>query len=714
MINFYISIFQRINFPNSVFKISLKKSPIFRTGKSNGFGVTSAVVFCILIFNGNILYSQLPTDFQRVDIVTDLSYTTGFKIAPDGRIFLINRIGEVFVYDPVSQTTVKAGGLSTWSGFEDGLIGIALDPNFSSNGYIYLHYSLTPADNARNRVSRFTMNGNVLDKGAEVVLLEWDTQREECCHSGGDMAFDSQGNLYIAIGDNTHHTEYTTFDELEYYNSSEDTSSNTNDLRGKILRITPQPDGSYTIPSGNLFPVGTANTLPEIYAMGARNPYRMAIDSNDWLFWGEVGPDANSDSSEGPKGLDEMNLTKVAGNYGWPYFSGNGILDDFIGEGTSQNSTGYAYQVDYAPTPYYNAPSSPQNISVWNTGLTTLPAAEPAWMDFFHGAYMAGAHYTYNASLSDDQRLPIDFDGAFFFFDFNTSQIWATKMDVTGIPTSTERLAPTVFPSSTDNFIDMEMGADGHLYILEYHEGTPGEGKLVRVDYTGILTNRSPEISLSANPTNGALPLTVDFSTVGTYDPDGDSPLFYSWDFETDGNIDSTEENPIHEFTVAGDYNVQLQVDDGNGGISVQNITINAGNTKTVFTIGDPIDGGFFDYGDDIQIEVTGMDAEDGAVDCSNIQVLPGLGHLDHVHDDIAVDGCLKTLTLDGFEEGHNVYGENDLFASISISHTDQGGLLSIQELFLHPKRKEAEFHDGQTGTVEITNTDPWGGGSKA
>ena len=115
-----------------------------------------------------------------------------------------------------------------------------------------------------------------------------------------------------------------TLDEGNINASSENTSSNSNDLRGKILRIKPQADGSYTIPSGNLFPGGVGG-LPEIYVMGARNPYRIFVDkeNTDGLFWGEVGPDANDPGIEGPEGLDEINLTKGAGNFGWPYFSGD-------------------------------------------------------------------------------------------------------------------------------------------------------------------------------------------------------------------------------------------------------------------------------------------------------------------------------------------------------------------------------------------------------
>ncbi len=102
--------------------------------------------------------------------------------------------------------------------------------------------------------------------------------------------------------------------------------------------------------------------------MGARNPYRIFVDkeNTDWLFWGEVGPDANQSSTEGPEGRDEINLVKEAGNYGWPYFAAENI----------------PYQNTYSDPPFYYDPAAPVNISQWRNGLENLPPAQPSWLDF--------------------------------------------------------------------------------------------------------------------------------------------------------------------------------------------------------------------------------------------------------------------------------------------------------------------------------------------
>jgi glucose/arabinose dehydrogenase len=258
-------------------------------GKSNRLNFLKLKIiwafFSILcLFFTKQLSAQFPTDFQKIDLLTGLSNSTNFSFAPDGRIFILDRYGEVLIYKQNTQSAVSAGVLSVFHELEDGLIGIAFDPNFSTNDFVYLHYS--PLSASVNRISRFKMNGDILDLSSEITIIEFATMRSAGInHSGGDMAFDSQGNLLIAVGDNSIHSNYAAMNETNQAFSAEKSSSNANDLRGKILRITPQVNGSYTIPSGNLFPNGTGG-LPEIYVMGARNPYRIFIDKehNDWLF----------------------------------------------------------------------------------------------------------------------------------------------------------------------------------------------------------------------------------------------------------------------------------------------------------------------------------------------------------------------------------------------------------------------------------------------
>lgn len=661
-------------------------------------------VFLFVFFLGSI---SLHAQYQKVDLVTGLANATNFKFAPDGRIFIVDRYGELLIYQPDTQVTVSAGTVSVYHEIEDGLLGLEFDPNFATNNYIYLHFS--PLASEVNRVSRFSMVGDVLDLTSETIMLEWPTNRiTGTSHSGGDMDFDSQGNLYIATGDNTQHSAYAPLNENSIGLSAEKSSSNTNDFRGKILRITPQPNASYTIPAGNLFPGGTGG-LPEIYVMGARNPYRIFVDktNTDWLFWGEVGPDANTPSTQGPEGLDEINLTKTAQNAGWPYFSG--VDND-------------PYLNSYANPDFYYNPLGPVNISTWNTGgATNLPPAEPAWLEKFHKCYLAGPRYYYDSALTDDQRLPIELDGVFFYYDFNTSKIWTITMDANGNILTDDRFDAASFPTTADGFIDMKIGPDGKMYILAYGAGccpdNVGTGRLVQVNYTGITTNSPPVVVLTVDVTNGALPLTVNFSGAGTTDPNGDTPLSYSWDFTSDGTPDATTQDASFTYTTAGTFNAQLKVDDGQGGIGVKNVTIYAGNTKADFDFIYPPDGGLIGWGDEISLNMEVSDAEDGSttngsIDCNDVALVPSLGHINHFHDDLTATACPQDIIL-GYE-GHDIYGEMDIYYVFGASYTDQGGLTSRDQFQLHPKRKEAEFFDAQTGVTIIPNNDPLEGGFEA
>jgi glucose/arabinose dehydrogenase len=269
-----------------------------------------------------------------------LIYPMELSVAPDGRVFYIERDGRVKIIKP-DGTTVLAGKFDVFAGLEDGMLGMTLDPNFADNGWIYLNRSLPDTFKDENdqkagkiRSARFTVKGDTIDPASEKVLVEVQTQREQCCHVGGSMAFDSKGNLYVSVGDNTNpfsddtqtkgRDGYAPLDERKLRGpwDAQKSAANMNDLRGGVYRIHPEPDGTYTIPAGNLFPQGTPGTRPEVYTKGTRNSFRISIDqARDHLYWGDVGPDAGSFSEiYGPAGFDEINQAKQAGYFGWPYF----------------------------------------------------------------------------------------------------------------------------------------------------------------------------------------------------------------------------------------------------------------------------------------------------------------------------------------------------------------------------------------------------------
>ncbi|MFO1497176.1 MAG: ThuA domain-containing protein [Verrucomicrobiota bacterium] len=373
--------------------------------------------------------ASLDSSFKKVVLDPNPSEPMQLDITPDGRVLFIERTGALKIWKPDTGSIVVAGQLAVDSGREDGLLGIALDPGFATNQWLYLFYSPAGTE-AIQHLARFSMAGDRLDLSSEKVLLTIPVQRETCCHAAGGLSFGPGGLLYISVGDNTNPFESSGFapiDERPGRSSwdAQRTAANANDLRGKILRIKPEPDGSYSIPEGNLFPPGTPQTQPEIYTMGNRNPFRFSVDrETGWLYWGEVGPDSGVDLPErGPRGHDEWNQARSPGNYGWPYFvADNKPYRDFD---FSTQLSGSSFD-----------PTAPVNASPNNTGPSDLPPARPAWIWYPYGgspefpqagvgatrAAMAGPvyHYSNNAGPSS-RRLPLYYDKTLFLFEWGRS-----------------------------------------------------------------------------------------------------------------------------------------------------------------------------------------------------------------------------------------------------------------------------------------------------
>ena len=274
------------------------------------------------------------------------------------------------------------------------------------------------------------MTGDQIDRASEKVLLEIPTQREQCCHSAGSLAFAPDGSLFISTGDNTNPFEsngYAPIDERAGRSAwdAQKSSSNTHDLRGKILRITPQESGGYSIPAGNLFPSDGSLGRPEIYVMGCRNPFRISVDrETGWLYWGDVGPDAQGSSpARGPSGFDEWNQARAAGNYGWPYCIGDNQA--YVDYNFATGLSGPAFDCNF-----------PANESPNNTGMRGLPRAQPAWIWYPYApstefpeleaggrTAMAGPTYQYDANLEADGKLPEYYDNTVFIYEWSRGDI---------------------------------------------------------------------------------------------------------------------------------------------------------------------------------------------------------------------------------------------------------------------------------------------------
>lgn len=420
-------------------------------------------------------------------------------VSSDGRVFFAEREGIIKMWRPDTKTTQIIAKIPVFNGLEEGMLGLTLDPHFDKTHWIYLNHSLpqtqTDAQGRKTgiiRVSRYELKGDQLDLASEKTLLDIPVQRDECCHVGGSLAFDSQGNLYVSVGDNTNpfaSDGFAPIDERPGRSAwdAQRSSANPNDLRGKINRIHPEPDGTITIPKGNLFPPGTPGTRPEIYVMGNRNPFRISIDpKSGYLYWGEVGPDAGGPKEgRGPAGYDEVNQARTAGNFGWPYF---------VSENRAYSP--YNFETKTSGTPFDAA--HPVNKSPNNTGAQELPPAQPAFISYAGfpstkfpvvnagggRTAMAGPVYYYDPTLKSETKLPKAFDRTLFIYEWSRNWIIAVKLDPDHRIEKMERFCSHM---TFKRPIDMELGPDGCLYLIEYGTawGNNKDTQIIRIEHSG-------------------------------------------------------------------------------------------------------------------------------------------------------------------------------------------------------------------------------------
>ncbi|MDJ1481161.1 PQQ-dependent sugar dehydrogenase [Cytophagaceae bacterium YF14B1] len=587
----------------------------------------------------NVVQPTPPEENRFTKIVLAEKLDEPMEMAPlrDGRVLFIERKGNVKLYSPDTKqvkviTTIPVSTKYTdkegkQTEAEDGLLGLTLDPGFEQNHWLYLYYS--PAgETSENILARYELRGDELVLDSKKVILHVATQREQCCHTGGSMAFDGNGNLFLSTGDNTspRATGFSPLDERPGRSpwDAQKSSGNTNDLRGKVLRIHPEPDGSYTVPEGNLFPKGTAKTRSEIYTMGHRNPYRISVDKKTgYLYWGDVGADSGVDSTgRGARGHDEFNQAKQPGNFGWPYFQGN-----------NKPFWDYDFATGKSGSPF--DPTKPVNNSPNNTGLTELPPAQNAmiWYPANESilfpqlgkggrSAMAGPVYYKDDFRTAKRAFPDYYNGKLFIYEWMRGWILAVTLDEDGNYLRTEPFMPS---HKFSNPIELEFGPEGDLYMLEYGTGWfqgNDDARLVRIEYNG--GNRKPIVEATVDKKIGATPLAVKFSSEGTQDYDRDA-LTYDWTITDKKGIaiqTFKESNPTYTFTKPGVYNVVLTVSDGKGEPSIRSMEIVAGNEAPKLTFSmNKGNRSFYFPNKPFEYAVAVTDKEDGSL--ANGKILP-------------------------------------------------------------------------------------------
>ncbi len=663
--------------------------------------------------------------FVKTVLVNDLNEPMELAIADDGRTFFTERSGNLSVYDAKTNTHQLVHKFDVITKNGHGVQGITLDPNFATNHFLYVYYAPRFEKDPFYNLSRFVVkDDNTLDTASEKILLTVPSIDQPGSHHGGSLTFDPAGNLYLSTGDHTNpfpSNGYAPIDARADHLASDarGTAANTNDFRGKILRIRPQADGTYTIPDGNLFPKGTdpsdrAQTRPEIYTMGLRNPYRIAINpKSSVLYWGEIGPDAGKDSTLGPKGYDEFNHAKKAGNFGWPLFIGD--------------SQPYA-ELDFATNavgPKFD-PNAPVNNSPKSTGLKNLPPTNPAMIWYPYGvskefpelgqggrSAMAGQFYTYDKNSSSKNKFPEYYDGALFIFDWMRNWVMAVRVDK-----DDNYIRNEPFMAANGDFrrpIDQAFGKDGVMYMLEYgsvYGADNDDARLVKIEYnTG---NRPPTVRAmvtdsvamavhnarsyltsdgrnapSSHEAIGQAPLRVKFGGRGT-DLDDDN-LTYEWLF--DGKtVGATKPNATYTYTKPGVYNAILKVTDQTGQVGMDTIAVKVGNALPQVTIMTPDNRSFFWENKPFVYTVQVADKEDKTIDPKRVKV---------VYEYSAQPGGVPTAAP---QQGHQDYAEigNGSIGKTLMAASDCKACHIIDKPSVGPTFLAiADRYKGQAGSIE-------------
>lgn len=565
-----------------------------------------------------ITVNNQTAQFVNDTVILGLSEPTDAIFAPDGRMIIIERLGKIWVVQPgANQVDPTPFGQvqSVWGVEERGLLGIVLDPNFSTNGYYYVYY--TNSNTNKNRVSRFQASGNTTVAGSETVIWENDITAD-IWHQGGDLHFGADGYLYISVGD---HLRSTTSQELTSYN-------------GKILRIA--KDG--TVPTDNPFYDGNGPNKDAVWALGLRNPFRFNVDPvSGRMYIADVGQGTT----------EEIDLGVRGANYGWPTC-----------EGTC------------------------------NTPGMTNPLYE--YQHNGQGASVIGG-FVYRGT-----QFPATYQGNFFFADYAQGWIKRLTFDANGNYTGVQNFLPDDGSAvSYGSIVALLQGPDGSLYYVDsgpFAQNNAGSIKRVR----NTQANQPPTAQAVADTTTGPPSLTVNFSSTGSSDPEG-QPLSYSWDFG-DGTT-STAANPTHIYTTKGRYTARLTVSDGTNATASSPIVITVGTPPTA-TILTPANGLHFRAGDTINFSGTGSDAEDGTLSGASLSWKQVFHHDNHIHP----SGTVTTGNSGSFQiptSGHS-FG-SDTSYEIILTVTDSDGIQTSSSVTILPQIVTTSFTSNPNGmTVAV------------
>ncbi len=587
----------------------------------------------------------LPTGFQEDAVATGFSGPTAMAFAPDGRKFVVEKAGRVRVAKPDGTVAVLLDIRDRVNSYSDrGMLGVATDKDFATNGYLYLLYvyelqPLNPDSDAPmvSRLTRVTVKSDstlVNPSAPETTILGTDVSSpcpapdnvRDCIpadfywHTIGTVRSDPvDGTLWVGTGDTHRHAidgdSYRPLDERTF--------------AGKLLHIDRDGRGLASHP---FCPTDAdlTHVCTKLYAKGFRNPFRFTLRPNQGPVVGDVG--AND--------REEIDLLKPGKSYGWPCYEGD------------------------VRTPLYDQETRCQQ-EYTKEGTATAHVA-PNW-SYPHGAgasIIAGPVYS-------GTGYPAEFRGDVFVGDYVQGWVKRLKFD------ANEKLTSVIdFATSWPTAVELQAmpGAGDVGYVdLGYGGTTPA---LRSVRYTGSL-NGPPVARSTATPTSGTAPLLVQFDGTGSTDPDGDA-LTYDWDFG-DATAHATTAKPSHSYAANGAYTARLTVADGRGHTASTTLPVTVGNRAPTATITAPAATALYQGGKPVALQGSGTDPEDGTLTGTSLSWVVRVFHGTHIH-------ALSTATGPTASFTPLVDHDADAYYDISLTATDSGGLVSTKTIQVRPQ----------------------------
>jgi glucose/arabinose dehydrogenase len=484
--------------------------------------------------------TNLPAGFTDNVVASGFGGPTAMEFSPDGRLFVLEQGGNVKMIQS-GGTTWQALHLNVDSNGERGLLGIAFDPNYASNHFVYLYYTNPGAGAApwatgeHNQLSRFTVNDSNPQQpvfGNEAPILDWDNLSGATNHNGGAIHFGLDGMLYADAGDNVQ--TFVGPDGNTYR-----VSQTLNNLLGKQLRIDVSKFNSgvasrddttvgHLIPSDNPF-VGTASGIDQlIYELGLRNPFTFAVQPGTGkIFINDVGENTWEEIDQGVAGA----------NYGW----------------SGGNTDGFGH-----PPPSFAAGTyhDPQ--------LAYSHAGPPGGIAIVGGTF-------YDPTTAS---FPASYVGKYFYEDLGAGWIRVFDPSNPGTPSNPDTSAP--FADSTPGGLrDLKVDAAGNLYYLSGGNGTVHEISYVAPQITAQPTDQTVSQGQSAT-----------FSVTAT----GAAPLGYQWQHLVGANWVNVGTN-ASTLTIsnaasadAGSYRVTVSNSFGSVTSNTANLTVNSTGAPVITT----------------------------------------------------------------------------------------------------------------------------------